>query len=95
MTVSQAYTVLYSAALFIIAILIAIMIVRTIKGPQITDRLLSVNMINTMVIVAFLILTALLDEPYLADVALIYALISFVSTLIFASVYIHRNKEDR
>ena len=90
MTIDQAYQILYSAALLIIAILIGIMIVRSIKGPQITDRLLSVNMINTMVIIAFFILAALLKESYLADVALIYALISFVSTLVFASVYVSR-----
>lgn len=94
MSVEQAYQALYSLALLVIAILIAIMIYRSIKGPQITDRILSVNMINTMVVVAFLILGALLDEAYLTDVAIIYALISFVSTLIFASVYI-RKKGDR
>ena len=92
MTVDKAYEILYSASLCVIAILMGIMIFRSIKGPQITDRILSVNMINTMAIIAFLILTAMLDEAYLADVALIYALISFVSTLIFASVYIRRNK---
>ena len=52
-------------------------------------------MIGTMVIAAFLILCALLEESYLADVALIYALISFVSVLIFAAVYIRREKEER
>ena len=92
MTLDRAYTILYSCALLAIAILIGVMIYRSIKGPQITDRLLSVNMINTMVIIAFLILCALLDEAYLTDVAIIYALISFVSTLIFASVYIRRKK---
>lgn len=92
MSVENAYTTLYSLSLLVIAVLIAAMIYRSIKGPQITDRLLSVNMINTLVIVAFLILGALLDEAYLTDVAIIYALISFVSTLIFASVYIRRKK---
>ena len=90
MTVDRAYTILYSGALVVIAVLIGLMIVRSIKGPQITDRILSVNMINTMVIIAFLILAALLKESYLADVALIYALISFVSTLVFASVYVRK-----
>ena len=94
MSIEQAYQALYSLALLVIAILIAIMIYRSIKGPQITDRILSVNMINTMVVVTFFILGALLDEAYLMDVAIIYALISFVSTLIFASVYI-RKKGDR
>ena len=92
MSVIQAYNTLYSVALLVIAVLIGVMIYRSIKGPLITDRILAVNMINTMVIASFLILGAMLDEPYLIDVAIIYALISFVSTLIFASVYIRRKK---
>lgn len=92
MSVIQAYNTIYSLALLVIAVLIGVMIYRSIKGPLITDRILAVNMINTMVIASFLILGAMLDEAYLADVAIIYALISFVSTLIFASVYIKRKK---
>lgn len=92
MSVIQAYNTLYSVALLVIAVLIGVMIYRSVKGPLITDRILAVNMINTMVIASFLILGAMLDEPYLIDVAIIYALISFVSTLIFASVYIRRKK---
>ena len=48
----------------------------------------SVNMINTMVIIAFFILAALLKESYLADVALIYAMISFVAVLMMASMFV-------
>ena len=95
MGIEQAYTLLYSIALLCLAPLIGLTLYRSVKGPRITDRLVSVNMIGTMVIAAFLILCALLEESYLADVALIYALISFVSVLIFATVYIRREKEER
>ena len=94
MTIEQAYTLLYSIALLCLSPLVAVALVRSIKGPRVTDRLVAVNMIGTMVIVIFMILCVLLDEAYLTDVALIYALISFVSVLIFASVYIRRRKED-
>ena len=90
MTIDQAYTLLYSATLIALAVLIGIMLIRSIRGPQLTDRLLAVNMICTMVIAAILILCVLLEEQYLADVALIYALISFVSVILFASGYIRR-----
>ena len=55
---------------------------------DITDRLLSINMIGTQVIGVILILSALLSELWLVDVALLYTMISFVSLLILASVYI-------
>ena len=90
MTIDQAYTLMYSVTLIALAVLIGIMLVRSIRGPQLTDRLLAVNMICSMVISAILILCVLLQEQYLADVALIYALISFVSVILFASVYIRR-----
>lgn len=92
MTIDQAYTLMYSITLIALAVLIGIMLIRSIRGPQLTDRLLAVNMICTMVIAAILILCALLKEQYLADVALIYALISFVSLILFASVYIRRRE---
>ena len=95
MTIAEAYTLLYSAALLVLAPLVAVMLIRSIRGPLLTDRLLAVNMIGTMVIAAFMILCALLQESYLTDIALIYALISFVSVLVFSSVYIRRQKEDR
>ena len=90
MTIDQAYTLMYSITLIALAVLIGVMLICSIRGPQLTDRLLAVNMICTMVIAAILILCALLKEQYLADVALIYALISFVSLILFASVYIRR-----
>ena len=95
MTIDAAYTLLYSIALLVLAPLVAVMLVRSIKGPLVTDRLLAVNMIGTMVIAAFMLLCALLQESYLTDIALIYALISFVSVLVFSSVYIRRQKEGR
>ncbi|MBQ4362033.1 MAG: sodium:proton antiporter [Lachnospiraceae bacterium] len=92
-TVAQAYNLLYTTVLLCLALLIALALIRAVKGPRITDRLISVNMIGTMVIVTFFLLTLLLNEGFLADVALVYALISFVSVLIFAVVYIRRKGE--
>ena len=93
MMIDQAYTLMYSITLIALAVLIGIMLIRSIRGPRLTDRLLAVNMICTMVIAAILILCALLKEQSLADVALIYALISFVSVILFASVYIRRRNQ--
>ena len=84
----NAYRVLYNVALIVLAILIGVMLVRAVIGPRVTDRILSINMIGTMVICSIAIFSQLLGEGYLLDVALIYALISFVTVLVFAMVYI-------
>ncbi len=88
MSIENAYRILFSAALIWFAVLILAMLIRSIIGPRITDRILAINMIGTMVISCIAILSRMLRESYLADVALIYAMISFISVLILATIYI-------
>ena len=45
-------------------------------------------LIGAMVICSIAVLSVLLDEGYLADVALIYAMISFVAVLMMASMFV-------
>ena len=88
MTIENAYQILYKAALIWFSLLILIMLVRSIYGPRITDRILAINLIGTMVICSICILTFLQNESYLLDVALLYAMISFVAVLILSATYI-------
>ena len=94
MSIEAAYGVLYSGAMLWIAVLLAVMLIRSVRGPGVTDRLLSINMIGTLVISAILVLSRMLEENWLVDVALIYTMISFVSILILARVSIP-DKPDR
>ena len=48
-------------------------------------------MICTMVIACTCILAYFLNETYLFDVALLYALISFITVLILSATYIPKN----
>jgi multicomponent Na+:H+ antiporter subunit F len=88
MTVEQAYQVLYGGVLIILILLIGAMVIRSIIGPRSTDRIVSVNMLGTMTICSIAVLSVLLDEGYLADVAMIYAMISFVAVLMMASMFV-------
>ncbi|HAE45086.1 MAG TPA: sodium:proton antiporter [Lachnospiraceae bacterium] len=88
MTLESAYNLLYEGALIVLALLIGAMLIRSIMGPAVTDRVLAINMIGTMVIASIAILSMYLKENYLLDVGLIYTMISFVSVLVLASVYI-------
>ena len=56
-------------------------------------RILAINMIGTMVICSILILSRMFSESYLIDVALIYAMVSFISVLILATIYIPVGKK--
>ena len=88
MTIEQAYQTLYGGALIVLILLIGAMVIRSIIGPRSTDRIMSVNMLGTMTICSIAVLSVLLDEGYLADVALIYAMISFVAVLMMASMFV-------
>ena len=74
--------------LVVLILLIGAMVIRSIIGPRSTDRIMSVNMLGTMTICSIAVLSVLLDEGYLADVAMIYAMISFVAVLMMASMFV-------
>ncbi|MBR4343835.1 MAG: sodium:proton antiporter [Lachnospiraceae bacterium] len=68
--------------------LIFILFIRAVIGPTITDRLMAVNMIGTQVIIIIAELTVLLDEVWLADIGMVYALISFLGVVVLTKIYI-------
>ena len=76
---------------FILLILLALMmilcLIRAVMGPRLTDRLISVNMIGTMVTTMIAILAVIKNEGYLVDVCLIYAMISFLAVVVLTKVY--------
>ncbi len=95
MSVENAYRILFLGALIWFSFLLLITLVRAIIGPRVTDRILSINMICTMVISCTCILAYFLDEDYLFDVALLYALLSFITVLILSATYIPKNPTRR
>ena len=56
-------------------------------GAQISDRIIAVNMTGTMIIMVIAVLSVYLDENYLADICLIYAMISFLGVVVLCKVY--------
>lgn len=82
-----AYRGLFTAVLIILAVLVILCLIRAIIGPRTADRIVSVNMMGTMVIVIIAILTVMLGEGYLADICIIYAMISFLAVIVLTKVY--------
>ena len=82
-----AYRILFVAVLIFLAILLMLCLVRAIIGPRIADRIVAVNMMGTMVMVIIAVLAVMLQEGYLADICLIYAMISFLAVIVLTKVY--------
>ena len=90
----KAFETLAIAVIVCIAVLIVACLVRSVLGPRMTDRVVAVNSIGTMTIVIIAILSVLLDESYLLDVCLIYAMISFVAVVVLPKIYTGVYREE-
>ena len=74
-------------AALVLAVLIIFSIIRSVLGPKISDLINAVNMNGTMIIMLIAVLSVYLDENYLADICLIYAMISFLGVVVLCKVY--------
>lgn len=76
-----------TVVLVILAIFAILCLIRAIKGPSVEDRLISVNMLGTMVMVMIATLAVKLNEGFLADICIIYAMISFLAVIVGTKIY--------
>lgn len=74
----------------LISILIAIF--RFIAGPTIPDRVVALDTVNTLVVAEMILIGAAFEESIYIDVAIIYALLSYITTLYIAK-YLTDDKE--
>lgn len=78
---------IFYVILIILAIMLVLCLIRAVIGPRIADRLVSVNMMGTVIMCIIVILGVVMNEGYLADIALIYAMISFLAVVVLTKVY--------
>ncbi len=76
-------TALYAAVIGI-AIYIIICAFRVFLGPTVADRTVALDTINTLVIGGMLALGAAMWETLFIDIAIVYAILSFITTLFIA-----------
>ncbi|MGN0794374.1 MAG: monovalent cation/H+ antiporter complex subunit F [Aristaeellaceae bacterium] len=97
---TDAYQGLYTASLILIGLLLMACLVRAIRGPRIADRVIAVNMMGTLIVITICILSFLMNEGYLVDIAMIYTMLSFLAVVLLTKVYMgiyrekHRKSEE-
>ena len=90
------YEYLFIGLIVALAVLIVFAIIKSIVGPRIADRVVSVNMISTMTVMLLCTLTVYFkNEGYLADVSIIFVLISLVSIIVLSNVFINVNMRKK
>lgn len=82
---------LYSAV--VLTIIIAVPLVRVVKGPSVFDRILATNAIATKTLVLICLIGFIFDRiEMFIDITLAYAILGFIGSLIIAK-YIQSPKE--
>lgn len=87
------YILLGCTVLF--TLLILAVLIRAILGPRFTDRMVSINVLGSMVVAVISILGVWLKEDYLVDVALVYTLLSFLTVVVLSRIVLPRYKKKR
>lgn len=67
--------------LFVTIVSMLLTIVRASKGPTAYDRILAANMFGTKTVVLILAIAFLFGDMMYIDIALVYALINFISVI--------------
>ena len=87
MSIELAYKLLLGFTLGVLTLLALACLVRCILGPRISDRVLAINVTGTITVIMVALTVLLLGEGYLADIALIYAMLSFLAVILLSKVY--------
>lgn len=82
-------------AMCIMALIAFAYLARAVSGPKFADRILAVNGIQTIIILIICILSVLHGENYIVDIALIYAMLGFVTVIIVCKAYLRSHHKDR
>lgn len=77
--------IIFACCLYL-GITILFCLYRGVVGPTLADRMVAINVIGTKTVVIIAMLSYATRERFFLDVALVYALISFLSSVYISTV---------
>ena len=90
---------IYNSFIILMLIVLALVIFgyffRTLMGPHFADRILAVNSLSTIVMLFISFIAVMQGENYIVDMAVIYAVLGFISVIILCKSYLRSHKKDR
>ena len=81
--------------LVVLALVVFGYFIRTILGPHFADRILAINSVSTVVMLFISFVAVMQGENYIVDIALIYAVLGFVSVVILCKAYLRSHNRDK
>ena len=65
----------------LLLVALSLTVLRMVLGPTMVDRVLSVHLFGTMIVLLIVLLCYLLNDYAYLDTALVYGLINFIATI--------------
>lgn len=95
MGTEAAWEGLFRGVLIVLGLSLFSSLFRCIRGPRVADRILAVSMAGTQTVLIVAVLAVMKREAYLADVALVYAMLSALAVVLLTKIYlgIHRERK--
>jgi multicomponent Na+:H+ antiporter subunit F len=72
---------MFIAAMIAVLVAMSLVLCRAILGPTIYDRILAMNVFGTTTVLFIAVFGFLTGRPEFLDIAIVYALISFILTI--------------
>ncbi|MBR2562982.1 MAG: sodium:proton antiporter [Eubacterium sp.] len=82
-------------ALAILGVLVFFALIYAAIGRRLTDKIIAINMIGTIGINMIVILALFLEADYILDIGLVFALLSFLTVIVFCRYAENREMHDR
>jgi len=82
---------IFWGTILFIAVAMGLSLYRGVAGPGVFNRVAAVNIIGTKTIALLVVMGYFFERPYFLDIALLYAMINFIGTLVFAK-YLERGE---
>ena len=82
---------MFIAATIAIIVVMLIVLLRAALGPSVFDRILAINTFGTATVLLIALFGFLTDRPDFMDIALLYALINFISTIAVLKLFRYGN----
>lgn len=81
MNTGQILEALYSLGAVLVMLMIFLSLIRALIGPTAPDRITAINIIGTKTLIIITLIARVYGQEYFLDIAMIYALMSFITTI--------------
>lgn len=81
MSIAEILDFLYSIGAILVMLMIFLSLVRALSGPTAPDRVAAINIIGIKTLVIITLIARIYEQIYFLDIAMVYALMSFITTI--------------